>query len=113
MATLNRQKERISAKAKGAHNEPRWLGAAITASSIVILAGLAMMVTAGKTGHINLAWAGVSSFTVGTVGWLISFGWFVVLVVRDAWATRHATLGLLFGRMLNRGGNRKIDADTE
>ena len=112
MATLNRQKERVSEMAKGARSEPRWLRSAITVSSIIMLVGLAMMVTAGKTGHVNLAWAGLSSFSIGTVGWLISFGWLTVLLVQDAWATRHS-LRPLFKRTSNRGGNHKIDADTE
>ena len=112
MATLNRQKERVSRMAKGARSEPRWLRSAITVSSIIMLVGLAMMVTAGKTGHVNLAWAGLSSFSIGTVGWLISFGWLTVLLIQDAWATRHS-LRPLFKRTINRGGNRKIDADAE
>lgn len=112
MVTLNRQKERISTKARGAHSEPRWLGAAITASSIVILAGLAMMVTAGRTGHVNLAWAGVSSFTVGTVGWLISFGWLTVLAVGDVWASRDS-YRISFRKLFNRGGNHDINANAE
>ncbi|MCE2500643.1 MAG: hypothetical protein J4G13_07255 [Dehalococcoidia bacterium] len=112
MATLDRQKERISGMAKGARNEPRWLRSAITVSSIIMLVGLAMMVTAGKTGHVNLAWAGVSSFCVGTVGWLISFGWLTVLAVGDVWASRDS-YRISFRKIFSRGGNHDINTKTE
>ena len=112
MATTNHRKERVVETAKNVPNEPRWLRSSVSATSFITLAAIAMLLIARETGHVGLAWAGLASFLVGTVGWFVAFGRLVVWRVQEVWNIRDSYAATL-GKMFNRGVNRQIDADSE
>ena len=88
MATINRRKERVVETAKNVPNEPRWLRTSVSATTFITLAAIAMLMIARETGQIVLAWAGLASFLIGAVGWLVAFGRLVVWRIRVVWTMR-------------------------